>query len=716
MADDKILIPFGIDQSGFKGDIDDLLKYLEKQTGKSLDGIGKEVVKRFTKGPNKGAISQVFKQLMIPMADGSMASVLFKQTLKSKKVASGKGNVRVTGGLHSSQADRINSISNIDDYDNVVKFAKKEAKFRQKVDELAIKYRKNKGKFTQDSLLSLSSSISDQKKIGSEQGFQYNKLDALDKVLRTYTQRHADAEKILDEIMYKGSSVYEKQKIDLEKVSESLENAKNKFKEYYIAGKDTKEIEKEIKGLNKEMSKLGKQPPLNGIQKFINTIKRVGFYRIARNLFRFVEAGFSSASKSLIEIDDGVNSTMSSLATSAEKISSSFALVLLPALQVIEPLVTDIADSFVDFANKISEANAQMLGLSEYTKVSEEYMKDLRDTTNSLSFDKFNALSGSTTSAYTKGTTDETKDLSKYKNFIVMIQGFTKGIIETIRKIFDVAKKLIDVISPHIDGIVKLLGSLLVILTSVGVFIADIVAKIITWLDKNGMLESSIYGILTAVLLFKGIGIITTLVSFVGILDKAFTSLGNITIQLGKLISKLFTTTAGLNTLLFVATALVGIASFKFFDSILENGPRWVSIITAIAGALATLAVAYLAVTHQWAKAVALPTLALTAGLMIAGFKNSISAYENGGIAEKGDLFIANESGPELVYSGQNNSSSIMNISQFKQAMVEAIYECADVFQGSEGAVVVSLDGAEIARSKRFKSELNRTNSGLNLR
>ena len=92
-----------------------------------------------------------------------------------------------------------------------------------------------------------------------------------------------------------------------------------------------------------------------------------------------------------------------------------------------------------------------------------------------------------------------------------------------------------------------------------------------------------------------------------------------------------------------------------------------------------------------------------------------VTLYKNGGIAERGDLFVANEAGPELVYSGPNNSSSIMNIAQFKQAMVEAIYECSDVFQNADGDVVLRLDGAEIARSKRFKAELNRTNTGLNL-
>ena len=109
--------------------------------------------------------------------------------------------------------------------------------------------------------------------------------------------------------------------------------------------------------------------------------------------------------------------------------------------------------------------------------------------------------------------------------------------------------------------------------------------------------------------------------------------------------------------------------------------------------------------------------IAGTSAIGITGVLDTIGVFANGGIAEQGDLFIANEKGPELVYSGQNNSSSIMNISQFKQAMVEAIYECSDVLQGGGNSpVILNLDGAEIARSKRFVSELNRKNSDLKIR
>ena len=62
--------------------------------------------------------------------------------------------------------------------------------------------------------------------------------------------------------------------------------------------------------------------------------------------------------------------------------------------------------------------------------------------------------------------------------------------------------------------------------------------------------------------------------------------------------------------------------------------------------------------------------------------------------------------------SGQ---TGVTNIAQFKQAMLEALYEWGGS-QSYSGDVVLNLDGAEIARSKRFVGEMNRNNSGLNLR
>lgn len=114
--------------------------------------------------------------------------------------------------------------------------------------------------------------------------------------------------------------------------------------------------------------------------------------------------------------------------------------------------------------------------------------------------------------------------------------------------------------------------------------------------------------------------------------------------------------------------------------------------------------------------------VASTVGIIIA---NSVAAsksaeiqqYANGGIAEQGDLFIANEKGPELVYSGPNNSSSIMNISQFKQATLEALYAWWDEAKYDlPESSSFNIDGAQIARSKSFIAEMNRRNTGLGLK
>ncbi len=96
---------------------------------------------------------------------------------------------------------------------------------------------------------------------------------------------------------------------------------------------------------------------------------------------------------------------------------------------------------------------------------------------------------------------------------------------------------------------------------------------------------------------------------------------------------------------------------------------------------------------------------------------DSIGVFANGGIAEQGDLFIANEAGPELVYSGPNNSSSIMNIAQFRQAVVEGLYEWwSDAKYDIPEPVVGGVDGASIASSRRFIDEFNRRNSGMKIR
>lgn len=706
MAEDKILVPFGIDQSGFKGDIDDLLKYLEKQAGKSLDGIGNEIVKRFTKGSKKGQIESLYKQLIVPMADGTIASVLLKQTKTGKKLSSGRGNIKVAGGFAKEQVDKLQSATSLKEYDDVIKKSTKESLYLRQVSALSKRFESAKSARNKGALDSLLSSISEQKKFGENQGFATGGLETLKKDVEKYKTDFEKVEAILERISSKSGGYFEKQKKKLDETNKKLAEAKLKLEKYVATGEDTRFVEREIKRLNKELSKLGKQPPLTGIQKFINTIKRVGFYRVARNLFRFIEAGFGSASKNLLEIDDGVNKTMSSLATSADKISSSFAMILLPALSVIEPMVTSFADRLVEVANGISEARAQMQGLSTYTKISEEYMKDLREASNSLPFDKFNALSNGGLSPYKKATVDPNKDLSVYKGYIDIIQKTSSNVVDIIFDIFEIAKRLFDIISPHIDEILQFIGNLVVILTKVVLTITDIIVKVISWLDENGLLEASIYGILAVLLAVKAVGIVSSLIKIATWIGKI---IGFITMA-SSAIKILATILSGVLSLVWnVINLFSTFKDMSAFDDSTTGAQKFLVVLKNI--------VSMLGVIMSLAGIVTGNPFLIAGGVGAGIVGSTIKTYADGGLVDKGDLFIANEAGPELVYSGPNNSSSVMNIAQFKQAQIEALFSWWETakYDLPEGTSI-SIDGADIANSKRFVSALNRKNTGLNLR
>jgi phage-related protein len=94
----------------------------------------------------------------------------------------------------------------------------------------------------------------------------------------------------------------------------------------------------------------------------------------------------------------------------------------------------------------------------------------------------------------------------------------------------------------------------------------------------------------------------------------------------------------------------------------------------------------------------------------------SVPEFANGGLV--GELWQMNEHGqPEMLYNGNNsgNNTSVINRAQLSEAFTEAIYN-SGILDAIMNAGVINIDGREIASSKSFKRELNRTNPNLNLR
>ena len=355
--------------------------------------------------------------------------------------------------------------------------------------------------------------------------------------------------------------------------------------------------------------------------RLFKTIQRVGFYRIARNVFRLLENGFKQGINGLIEVDSTANETISKLTTAYEKFSASLTLIAMPALEALVPLITGINDSIVNFANGISMASASMKGLSEYTKISSQYTKDLANQSNKLSFDKFEAMSGQD-SVYEKGIITE-KDTETIQQYIPLVQ----KIQEVVNRVWNIIERIgktlgrifTETIEPNIDKIIDFMISVIEFFATVG-------TKILEFVSGNGM-------------------------------------------------------------------------------------TRLLTILGVIAGAVSVFA----GFMHQWGIAIKAGLLAVALG---AG--NYAISSGNGSLAGSNITNIVNTN-PRLQTSSfiSNQSATVASAMSANTDIEGKVLSALYTWGGSQsdgGDVVLNLDGAEIARSKRFVGEMNRNNSGLNLR
>jgi len=92
----------------------------------------------------------------------------------------------------------------------------------------------------------------------------------------------------------------------------------------------------------------------------------------------------------------------------------------------------------------------------------------------------------------------------------------------------------------------------------------------------------------------------------------------------------------------------------------------------------------------------------------------NLPSFANGGIV--GELWQMNEYGnPEMLYNANGNSTAVITQDQLSRAFENAIFNTGllDAITDSKN---IYIDGKNIAQSKNFKSELNRTNPNLNIR
>lgn len=534
-----------------------------------------------------------------------------------------------------------------------------------------------------------------------------SEIDANAQYLEDYENNYKSVSKRLSDIINSTLTPTEKLHFRLKELRAELEGAEEEFLALGIAGESTAEAEDNIRRIRKEITKLEKGLKLTPLQKLINTIKRVGFYRIARNLFKIIEHGFMDGINALIEFDDRADKTFSSIARSFEIIRSSIALIALPLTEMVAPKFEDIAYAVADFAEGVSRASAALSGMAEYTKINRNYLKSLRDEANktNLSFDKFESLDAKDSIFETGKMTPEEMDearISTEAQALKSLKDILNVVWELAKSVGSSLVKVWKALEPHLDTILEVFTTFLGILAEIVIWIAQISAKFFDWAAKNGILEESIKGIIIVIAGLKLTGLIANL------------------IKIGGTIKDITKFTGGLGG------AIQGIATIgliflvkEFFDMILKDAPPVIKVIFGVVTALLAVAGAIWAI-KSGGNPFALGMFAIGAGGLIASLSaitKDIPQYKNGGLVDSGSLFIAGEAGAELVTTMPSGHTGVTNIAQFKQATLEALYAWWDEakYDLPEGNSF-NIDGAQIARSKSFIAEMNRRNTGLGLK
>ena len=437
-----------------------------------------------------------------------------------------------------------------------------------------------------------------------------------------------------------------------------------------------------FKGINKEIGLVSEN-----FKPLMASFGRIALYRSIRAILSAVANSIKVGVQNLAIFDSSFNKSMSSIITSTQQIQNSIGLMFQPLIEGLAPILQEVSNLFIDIANEVSRINAISKGTNEYTKLNADYAKDYANSLSKASgfaFDTFNVLSSGTGAYYETASTNEESGVNGVgEMFANSFLNITQGIVNIAKIIQPLIQGLITVLSPFIwifgkiiEGISWLIGNIPFLGEVIGGLIgAFIVLNIVMTANPTGLLVAGIMAL---------IGLLGLLVKVVvenwDRIVKAF-------VDAGKVMG------------LFFARLLNGLIDmFEGFINWLIDGLDW--LVNGIED-----------------------IINFFGGNVDFGVENvkfgRIQTFADGGVASSGSLFIAGESGAELLTNMGGGNTGVTNVEQFEQAMtrsivssglLEAVLESGNIYIDSEKV------GRKVGQTKAIRNQLNRTNPNLKLR
>lgn len=326
-----------------------------------------------------------------------------------------------------------------------------------------------------------------------------------------------------------------------------------------------------------------------------------------------------------------------------------------------------------------------------------------------LDFDKFRSLSSSQENAL--GLDEKLLEaLSSYNTILSNANNNARNLAEewkVISGLFDEEgvfnperwEEIIDSIESFGHALLAILGT-----KAISGIVKGIKAITITGKGmSNILLTGVIYAILQAVDAFRdgdtagGILAITIGVALVAafvLLRLKMLDLSKDTFGFNTLMRDLGVTITGVVTA--IGFLVAGIISISTAD--MGGWQKAITIFVALATAIGAAAISLHAFKGDWVKALSVAGI-VAGGVLLIGSalgNATVNKFAEGGLPDKGTMFIAGEAGAEMVYNTPSGQSGVANIQQIEQAMYGALVRYGKT-QGANGqAIEVYLDGEKV--------------------
>lgn len=422
------------------------------------------------------------------------------------------------------------------------------------------------------------------------------------------------------------------------------------------------ELRASIRGTNKEAKKF---LDLSGtkVDKFGKALQRIELYRAIRAILKDVQetvkSTFDYASSKFPEF----NKALSQFKSSSTIISAAIGQILVALLPASVPILQFAATLIANIANVIMKMSAALRGSNKYMQINTKYFKDQQEAAQGtlLAFDTFTTLA--VKNEFNPDDIFQSKEMSSEE--MEKTKKSANTILATLR---------------------------------------DIVAL---WLAAK--LAKGVLKVFDAVDKVK---------KALGDVGKNVTGVNNL---LGKTPSKAEKIQSKLFDVAMVAAVLL--ATFTSFSNLFDVIDNWdektlVQKITAIASAVAAtvglIAAGMALLNPTMAGIKAVKAVAVGASLT-SMFLTAVSTskFADGGMFEgAGTMYaIAGESGAEVVAKG-SQGTGVLNVEQFKTAMVQAFYEYGAA-RGDLSAASVTLNGEKVGKMTASSSYREMVRQGL---